>query len=102
MAKLSAYGRTQVFRVTVELDVTEALTDTDANPVVWRRREAAYMSDRTILVKHTVRWANGERHDWGWSVKGKLKRGITFADAHRIISESPLSDGKRRTITPLA
>lgn len=81
MAKLSARGTTILARVQQCADVTPDGTATDpAYVVVQRRFERALRSDRKILGKITVRYANGTSHDWGWTIHGSLPAGVTPAD----------------------
>lgn len=75
MAKLSAYGQREFLRVAKEYQITPK--PDEHNPVVWRKKTVAFMSNNRILVKEQARWADGMKHDWGWKVKGKLKPGIT-------------------------
>jgi hypothetical protein len=71
MAKLTAHGRTELVRLMIHM-----ATPADET-VIWRKTHYVVMSDRTLLVKHQVRFRatdfSPERnHDWGWKVKGKL------------------------------
>lgn len=82
MAKLSAYGRTQVASAVKESD----LTPEDEYSAVWRKHERRLMSDGKVLEKITVKWRDGRRHDWGWKQSGALKATATaesWAKFHR-------------------
>jgi len=78
MAKLSARGRTETYRVVKEYSVNP---DED---VTVRKRTVVLMSDGTVLEKVTVRFSypgadpKGRLHDWGYKIKGKA--GLTPAE----------------------
>jgi hypothetical protein len=80
MAKLSAYGRRPVADARLERD-----TPTDQT-IIWTRTIRRLMSDRTILVKRSVRFRPddfhpaGRLHDGGWTRRGKLKPSATVDD----------------------
>lgn len=72
MAKLSAYGRTEVVTFTKEDDVT-----TDSS-VDWRRTKLRLMSDGQILIKVDVRWkasgySEAYKGGWPWKKWAKVK-----------------------------
>lgn len=77
MAKLSARGRKELYRVSLEAVVT----DPD-RLVTWERTTKALMSDNKVLEKRDVRFKpdsihpEGQRHSYGWTVRGKLKAGF--------------------------
>ena len=73
MAKLSARGRKEVFRLERQL-----LSESDS-AFTENRLTIAVMDDRTILQKHSARWKDtGKLHTWGWKKKGKLKSDVSF------------------------
>jgi hypothetical protein len=76
MAKLKAYGRSEVARYVRERTIIP--DPSDPAPIVWERVTRALMSDRKVLQKRDVRWLDGMRHTYGWSVRGKLARHATF------------------------
>lgn len=81
MAKLSARGRTEVFRLVRTLELKPSDDPTDSTHV---RYERAYMSDRVVLEKRTYLLANGRvNHNTGWNVAGRLKKTMTFDGAKR-------------------
>jgi len=73
MAKLSARGRVEVFRVEVMLPDTELCVN--------RVDTYALMSDRVMLRKLTVHFRpdafkpQGYAHSYGWTVARKLRQG---------------------------
>jgi hypothetical protein len=77
MAKLSARGRTEIYRVTKSYQVRP---DED---VTLRKKTVCLMSDGNVLEKITVRFKpmgswddpKGRLHDWGYKVKGKIASG---------------------------
>jgi hypothetical protein len=77
MAKLSARGRRELARVS-----REKLTPESAL-VSWEKTTVALMSDGSVLEKSDVRFKpdqydpGGRRHSYGWTVKGKVKAGLT-------------------------
>jgi len=75
MAKLSARGRTEVARVARERII--APESGNSNPVIWRRTTLALMSDRNVLEKNDVRWADGMTHTYPWKVRSKVKPNTT-------------------------
>lgn len=88
MAKLSARGRYELARIEREKHLT-----TEQDPTCdWRRTTMAFMSDGTVLVKRDVRWRDGvmagEKHSFGWTVKGKLKKGQDLVErVQRLVGE---------------
>jgi len=62
MAKLSAHGRTEVYR----------LAQTTGSTI----RKHALMSDGKILESHSFLEYNGKRRSTGWTVFGTLKKGV--------------------------
>ena len=82
MAKLSARGRQEIFRVERERDLVPVPPST----TVWRKTTIVLMSDGSTLQKEQVRFAPSEfersvygdkprPHDWGWKKRGKIKAG---------------------------
>lgn len=72
MAKLSARGRKEVFRVVRERERT------DSDLINWERMTYALMSDNSILEKRDVRFSSDNRkHSYGWKKAGKLREGST-------------------------
>lgn len=65
MAKLSARGRTELFRL-------EQTTDDEKGGRTTRQR--AYMSDGKVLSRTMVYRPGEKRMDWGWNVAGEFKR----------------------------
>lgn len=61
MAKLSAYGRTEVarFQKVERLEDGRTITTTQA-----------FMSDRSVLTKQKVTVVGGRAYDWGWTKAG--------------------------------
>lgn len=96
MAKLSARGRTEVYRMVKEIPVKP---DED---VTYRKRTVCLMSDGTILVKDTVRFKpagswddpKGRLHDWGFKVKGKIKEGISPIQWFEMYLNAGYKEGK--------
>lgn len=75
MAKLSARGRTELFRLEKETP-TEKLSD---RLIDWERKTVSIMSDRTVLQKIDVRFrSDGKKHSYGWKVYTKLSEKIEF------------------------
>jgi len=76
MAKLSARGRTELFRA-----FKQEQTPND-NYKEWKKTFIVLMSDGKILEKYQVKFKpttydkKGILHDWGWKVKGKIKQGV--------------------------
>lgn len=82
MAKLGARGRTEVYRVEKEIALTE---ESKARGVIKTVLKRALMSDNKIL-ENQVTWFTYEYHpsgqrrnDYGWVVKGTLKKEATPA-----------------------
>lgn len=80
MAKLSARGRTEIYRVEKEDSISE---DSKQMGVIKRVLKKALMSDNKIL-SNQVTWFTYEYHpsgqrrnDYGWTVRGSLKDGAT-------------------------
>jgi hypothetical protein len=79
MAKLSARGRKEVYRLVKMQPDDENTTN--------NRTYRALMSDKTVLYKETFEWKIGSagassyggsnHHSFGWKRLGKLKKGIT-------------------------
>lgn len=66
MARLTAYGRTELVRMAKEE------SPEDSELVSWRRKTVVLMSDLTVLEKQDVRFRrDGRRHSYGWK---KLQR----------------------------
>jgi hypothetical protein len=65
MARLTAYGRTELVRMAKE-------ESPDSELVSWRRKTVVLMSDLTVLEKQDVLFRrDGRRHSYGWK---KLQR----------------------------
>jgi hypothetical protein len=73
MAKLSAHGRTELARVSKRID--QASPDPTHPYAV--RYERTMMSDGVTLEKVTFYPADAPKHDTGWTVRGKVKAGMT-------------------------
>lgn len=73
MAKLKAYGRTELFKVEKEREVT------NSDLITWEKVSYALMSDgkvlerRVVLFKPSSYEPKGRRHDYGWKEHGRLK-----------------------------
>lgn len=66
MAKLSARGRTELYRVAKQLEGTTTI------------HKRALMSDNVILASYSFLEYDGRhRRSSGWHVHGKLKTGVT-------------------------
>lgn len=80
MAKLSARGRTELARVSIEKETP------DSALVSWEKTTVTLMSDGSIMEKRDVKFrSDNRRHSYGWSVLGKAKAGLTprqFADIY--------------------
>lgn len=78
MAKLSARGRSEVFRV--EREQTPA-PSADPTAVIWRKSTIVLMSDGSTLEKDQVKFppsfpgSKPRLHDWGWKKRGRLGAG---------------------------
>lgn len=77
MAKLSAYGQTEVLRLEKAMDVT------DSDLVSWRRTTYALMDNGRVLKKIDVLFKengtmHGRRHSYGWK-RVHLKPGVDAA-----------------------
>ncbi len=84
MAKLSARGRKEVFRVSKEIEVTDP-----ESSITWEKMTRALMTDGSLLVKRQVRFKATECsasyvHTWGWK-KTKLKLKAD-GDADRVLA----------------
>lgn len=80
MAKLSARGRKEVFRVSKKTEVTDP-----SRGIHWEKLFKTLMTDGTILEKRQVlfvatEYSSERLHDWGWKVVGKLKPTLTADD----------------------
>lgn len=92
MAKLSARGRTELARWKRVRDhysvpngrVREDGTTWTVGDVVWEQEEIAAMSDRKVLVRRVLRWRDGMRHDYGWTVRGKMNPTTTIESLGRV------------------
>lgn len=79
MAKLSAHGQ-ELARASFERE-----TPPHETGVSWERVERTLHSDMKVLEKRTVKFRPsaydpvGERHDWGWKLRGKCKPELTPA-----------------------
>jgi len=85
-ARIKARGAYEVARWSRERDVPPV----GPSPVIWQRHEYLLRSDGEVLSKHTVKWSDGQRHDYGWKLWSKVKAGypvekqIEIVDAHLI------------------
>ena len=77
MAKLSARGRTEIFRMEKEDNAPKS------DLITYERSTIALMSDGNILQKRDVIFPAGpydngkdKRHTYNWTVKGKIKLGV--------------------------
>lgn len=75
MAKLSARGRKEIFRVSKEVNLSE----TDSDLISWSRTTIALMSDGVILKKRDVAFratpnSAAYKHSYGWSQLAKTKK----------------------------
>lgn len=93
MAKLSARGRKELVRVakeaSVPLKVSHLLCDGGGCPdcggtgevkslISWESVTLALMTDRKVLRKRVVVFReDNRRHDYGWTVDGAIKEGVT-------------------------
>lgn len=98
MAKLSARGRTEVIRLSKESQVPAAVTcfhceekfpamticesckgtGKQESSTSWEKVSVVLMSDRTLLRKRVVIFRfDNRRHDYGWTVSGKVKPNTT-------------------------
>jgi len=108
MARLKARGRTEIFRVWKERDVTPKAGD--SNPVVWRKKHIILGSDGNVLEKTEARWQDGMKHTYDWKIIGKIKAGLpaesmleTYAKAgYTIEHASGLSNFDRAYYAALA
>lgn len=85
MAKLKAYNRKELFRMSKEKDLPSD------ECLLWERQQYSFLSDGSILQKRTVIFKadvfNREprRHDYSWKVNCKVPKGkdinITFEKA---------------------
>lgn len=67
MARLTAYGRTEVARL--EKEQTYERDDL----LTWDKHTVALMSDGTVLSKHDVRFrVDNRRHSYGWKKVQRL------------------------------
>lgn len=89
MAKLSAYGQRELYRITRERD--RPLDET----ISWERIERAVMHNGRILEKRTVIFRDPSlgRHNWGWKLKGHLKPDWTPEAFVRLMT-GPLKDNR--------
>jgi len=69
MAKLSAYGRRELWRTqkTITLKTEGEPKTYDA---IEETRKYAAMSDGSILSQSIITWRDGQKHNYGWK-KGK-------------------------------
>jgi hypothetical protein len=76
MAKLSARGRKEVYRVSRETDLTP-----DQNSLVcWRKVTYAVMSDHKVLTKTQLKFrSDGQRSSGGWTEYASVKVGTVKA-----------------------
>jgi hypothetical protein len=92
MAKLSAHGF-EVARITREGDrdpSTQTYLDGTpvANPVVHERVEFSFRSDGHVLRKFTTTWQDGHRHDYGWKLYVKLRKGGKVPSTQAILGRA--------------
>ena len=86
MAKLSAYGRSELARVELERNEDPHRDDSPEYPAsagkatCWCRTTRTLMSDGTLLEKSDARWPDGQKHSWGWTRRGKAKAGLTSSE----------------------
>lgn len=80
MAKLSARGRKELFRMEREINTP------DGDNTTWQRKTRAVMSDGSVLEKWDVRFKPSTYdprpsvYSYGWKLHGKLKAGKTIQD----------------------
>lgn len=80
MAKLSAYGRTEVARALKVTAVEPKPEYPGDDPTIERKYHRRLMSDRTVLEKMQVTTQSGRKMDWGWKKVASLKLQSTIAD----------------------
>jgi hypothetical protein len=75
MAKLSAHGRKELYRMVVERETP------DSALFSWERRTRVLMSDGKVLEKCDCRFRDSvygdHKYSYGWRVAAKLKEGCT-------------------------
>lgn len=72
MAKLSARGRTEIWRVERIKEVSQEAQEKAKNyDIIKERKVYAAMSDNHLLMKLTCWWKDGMKHDYPWKDQGK-------------------------------